>query len=261
MTDENRYAVYDGFACYFDRYWGRSFFDDLRPIVEQCFLPLLPANGAVLDLCCGSGRLSHWLTVRGFEVSGVDGSEEMVRLARKNAPRASFRVADVRRFREPESFDGVLCTFDSLNHLASGDDLLTVFQNIARSLRPRGAVLFRHESRRRFSGQRAGDLFDRGRGPRLHHRKRLRFPVTAGAARPSPSFAWRTETGGARMSRSGSIAIRESRSLRRWLKRAFRTSRRSRPGRTSLCAPARGDCSCWRRSSRSRRCIPAAENA
>ena len=142
MRDENRYGVYDGFACYFDRYWGRSFFDDLRPVVEQCFLPLLPASGAVLDLCCGSGRLSHWLTVRGFEVSGVDGSEEMVRLARKNAPRASFRVADVRRFCEPESFDGVVCTFDSLNHLASGDDLLTVFQNVARSLRPGGLFFF-----------------------------------------------------------------------------------------------------------------------
>jgi SAM-dependent methyltransferase len=142
MADEDRYTAYDEFAWLFDRYWSGRFAEDVRPVLQECLLPHVPAGGKILDLCCGSGRLSHWLTVCGFEVTGVDGSEEMVRLARVNAPRAEFLVADAREFIRRDGFDAVISTFDSLNHLPARGDLARVFENVRRSLRPEGLFFF-----------------------------------------------------------------------------------------------------------------------
>ncbi|MFQ6028986.1 MAG: class I SAM-dependent methyltransferase [Dehalococcoidia bacterium] len=50
----------------------------------------LPAGSRVLDLGCGAGRASVELLQRGFDLEGVDISEDMVNLARQNAEQAGF---------------------------------------------------------------------------------------------------------------------------------------------------------------------------
>jgi len=142
MHDQRDSAGYDGFARIFDLYWADLFADDVRPAFQNELLPHLPVGGRILDLCCGGGRLSYWLTGCGFRVTGVDVSEEMVRLARENAPRAEFEVADAREFRRPGAFDAVVSTFDSLNHLPTSADLLTVFRNVYESLAADGLFFF-----------------------------------------------------------------------------------------------------------------------
>ncbi|HUG80410.1 MAG TPA: class I SAM-dependent methyltransferase [Bryobacterales bacterium] len=142
MHDQRASAAYDGFARIFDLYWADLFADDVRPAFQNELLPHVPAGGRILDLCCGGGRISYWLTGCGFRVTGVDVSEEMVRLARENAPRAEFEVADVREFRRPGAFDAVISTFDSLNHLPTSADLLTVFRNVYESLAADGLFFF-----------------------------------------------------------------------------------------------------------------------
>ena len=142
MHDQQRYTAYNGFARTFDRYWADLFANDVRPALQNELLPHVRPGGRILDLCCGSGRLSYWLAGCGFQVTGVDASEEMIEIARENAPRASFEVADAREFRRPNTFDAVVSTFDSLNHLPTSADLLTVFQNVYESLTPQGLFFF-----------------------------------------------------------------------------------------------------------------------
>ena len=142
MHEQQRYAAYNGFARIFDRYWSELFADDVRPAFQEVFLPHLPSGGRILDLCCGSGRLSYWLVGCGFQVTGVDGSDEMIAIARENVPQAEFEVADIRDFQRPGSFDAVVSTFDSLNHLPTSNDLLTVFRNVRASLADEGLFFF-----------------------------------------------------------------------------------------------------------------------
>ena len=105
-------------------------------------LDQLPAGSTILDLCCGTGNLARALTERGFSVIGIDGSRQMIRLARENAPDAKFLVADARRFRPPGACDAAIAVFDSLNHVMSAADLFAVFRGVYRALKAGGKFVF-----------------------------------------------------------------------------------------------------------------------
>lgn len=91
-------SAYDPFAWVYNRYWGTQSADRLLPALDELLLQDLPSGAHVLDLCCGTGQRADTLTQRGFRVTGVDNSEEMLRFARQNAPAAAFIRADARSF-------------------------------------------------------------------------------------------------------------------------------------------------------------------
>jgi SAM-dependent methyltransferase len=142
MPDTERYSTYDPFADVYDRHWGSMFFEDARQGIHDIFLPLLPPKARLLDLCCGTGQMAHWLTGCGFRVTGLDGSGEMIRHARENAPQAAFVVEDARAFHLPRKFDAVISVFDSLNHVPDQEGLLQVFSNVHEALAPGGLFFF-----------------------------------------------------------------------------------------------------------------------
>ncbi len=96
----------------------------------------------ILDLCCGSGDLAAVLAARGYDVLGLDGSPRMLDRAQIAAPGARFRLADARTFVVEQPFDAVLCMYDSLNHLASLDELRQTFSQVYAALKPGGMFLF-----------------------------------------------------------------------------------------------------------------------
>jgi len=142
MPAPPRYSDYDRFAWFYNKYWGNWFSASLLPILDRFFFPYLPPGSRILDLCCGTGQLAHALTERGFRVTGIDGSEEMLRYARENAPAAEFIAADARAFALPANYHGALSTFDSLNHVMSLPELTAVFQNVRAALVENGVFLF-----------------------------------------------------------------------------------------------------------------------
>lgn len=137
-----RYRVYDPIASYYQRYWGDAFLRDARRGFENLLLPHLRPGARILDLCCGAGGFAAWLTGLGFDVTGLDGSEALLALARENAPQAKFTLADAREFSLPGKFDAVISTFDSLNHIASAEELEQVFANVRETLAEDGLFFF-----------------------------------------------------------------------------------------------------------------------
>ena len=133
---------YNEFAPYYDVYWAVGYLRDFEKGLEEAILPLVPPRARVLDLCCGTGRLAAWLSKRGFEVIGLDASEQMLAVARVNAPDAAFVRADARSFTLPKPVDLVLSTFDSVNHFASLDELEAVFGCVHRALSDDGLFCF-----------------------------------------------------------------------------------------------------------------------
>jgi SAM-dependent methyltransferase len=136
-----RYAEYDRFASIYDSHFGQ-FARSLVPVLDRLVLGSLPEMARILDLCCGTGQLAAALTERGFVVTGVDGSEKMLRLARRNAPAAEFLVEDVRTLDLPDRFDAAVSTFDSINHIVELGELKLTFANVYRALRPGGRFVF-----------------------------------------------------------------------------------------------------------------------
>jgi len=139
---KTRYTDYDAFAWAYDRHWGSVFTGAVLPVLDRLMLEPLPPPARILDLCCGTGQLATLLVKRGYRVTGIDGSKEMVRIARRNAPRAEFVVADARTFRVPRTFDAVVSTYDSLNHVMSLEELTSVFRRVHAAMRPGARFLF-----------------------------------------------------------------------------------------------------------------------
>jgi len=92
-----------------DEYY--EFTKNLEPpeiIQREDFMKEIKPNGKILDLCCGPGRDSRFLSERGYDVLGVDLSPNMIEKAEKVAPKAKFKVMNLLELDfPPDSFDGV----------------------------------------------------------------------------------------------------------------------------------------------------------
>jgi SAM-dependent methyltransferase len=96
----------------------------------------------VLDVCCGTGLLAAELSARGYRVTGVDASEEMLARARGLlGPEARLARSALPELALDGTFDAVVCTFDGLNYLAP-HDLRPTTEALARRLRPGGWFVF-----------------------------------------------------------------------------------------------------------------------
>ena len=136
-----RYSDYDDLAWVYNKYWAQPQQILWSPL-ESLVLKGVPAGGRILDLCCGTGQLAADLVKRGFRVTGVDGSSEMLRFAEENAPDAEFVLGDARTFDLPPTFDGAVSQFGSLNHVSDLQELRSVFERVHRSLLAGGRFLF-----------------------------------------------------------------------------------------------------------------------
>ena len=137
-----KYSDYDNFAWFYNKYWSARLIDQIFTSIEKHLLDKLEDGSKILDLCCGNGHLSKRMSDRGFQVTGIDSSEEMLRYARINAPGCEFSRMDARNLHFDHKFDAVVSTCDSLNHIMSLNELESVFQNVYSVLSPGGYFLF-----------------------------------------------------------------------------------------------------------------------
>ncbi|MGZ4815618.1 MAG: class I SAM-dependent DNA methyltransferase [Terriglobales bacterium] len=134
-------AAYDPFAAIYNRSMAEDFCRRALPVVHSLLLHRLPDRARIFDLCCGSGQMARTLSEKGFLVTGIDSSAEMLRLARQNAPGVPLILSDARCFALAPVFDAAVSTFNSLAHI-TGDDLRRVFRNVRASLNALGTFLF-----------------------------------------------------------------------------------------------------------------------
>ncbi len=106
--NEPLYRDYASLAWFYNRYWGTTYHGLVLPVLDRLVLSRLPKSSLILDVCCGTGHLAKELIHGGFEVTGIDGSKEMLGFARKRTPEATFLTADARSFSLPPSFHTAL---------------------------------------------------------------------------------------------------------------------------------------------------------
>jgi SAM-dependent methyltransferase len=107
-------------------------------------------GGPVLDLACGTGRLTQPLLRDGHTVVGLDHSASMLaraaarvaRLSPRRRARALLLRGDLRALPTGPRFGLVLCAFHSVQHLVSDQDLAAFFRGVRRSLVPGGWLAF-----------------------------------------------------------------------------------------------------------------------
>ena len=139
-------AGYEQFAFYYDALTQNAAYE------ARCdrICSLLAAHGAgegiLLDLACGTGTLSLMLANRGWDIIGVDASEEMLAQAQEKKFAAGADVIFLcQRMETLDLFgtiDAAVCTLDSLNHLDSDAALQEALRRVALFMNDGGVFVF-----------------------------------------------------------------------------------------------------------------------
>ena len=155
---DNVIALYDRHAQAYDRLRGRSLFEKSW---LDAFAALLPENAAVLDIGCGMGEpIAGDLVTRGFAVTGIDSSPQLIAMARARFPQQNWAVADMRTLSLGSTFDGLIA-WDSFFHLKP-DDQRAMFAIFRDHASPRAVLMFT-------SGPAQGEAVGTFEGEPLYH--------------------------------------------------------------------------------------------
>lgn len=97
-----------------------------------------PKGSYVVDLGCGNGALTQILADRGYQVIGIDASENMIEVAAKLHPEIDFMLGDACEFELSKKADAVFS--NAVFHWI--DDQERLVRNIADNLKPSGELVF-----------------------------------------------------------------------------------------------------------------------
>jgi SAM-dependent methyltransferase len=136
------HSPYDSIAGMYHALWFDWYLPAAMPALEKLLFSRVAAGSRMLDVCCGSGHVTKELVKRGYLVTGVDNSADLIALARQQMPEAEFVVQDVCLLNLPERFQSAVSTFDSLNHILSLDQLARAFRQIHSVLLPGAVFVF-----------------------------------------------------------------------------------------------------------------------
>jgi SAM-dependent methyltransferase len=100
-------------------------------------------SGRVLELACGTGRVTLPLAAAGFSIVGLDVDSTMLAVARDRRGAARWPLlvtSDMRRFALRCRFDAIIVPYNSIQLLTDQDDVSACLRGLAEHLAPTGVV-------------------------------------------------------------------------------------------------------------------------
>jgi SAM-dependent methyltransferase len=136
------------FASWFDTAYYHTLYQDrdeneARAFIEKLVNDLkIPKSARVLDLACGKGRHSLTLCELGYNVIGVDLSENSIKTASEfSTENLSFAVHDMRNIIEKKTFSAVFNLFTSFGYFDDEKDSLRVLNSVNSMLEEDGILV------------------------------------------------------------------------------------------------------------------------
>jgi len=130
------------FADVYDAVVGRDFWSHWWRAFERLEREHGLRYARVCEVACGTAEIAHRFARRGSEVSGVDISEDMIRVARaKCGTDVALSVQAMEEMTLERPVDLIVCCYDSLNRLAGRGALEATFGRFAAALAPGGHVV------------------------------------------------------------------------------------------------------------------------
>ena len=137
--------MYTGFAEVYDELMNDVNYERWADFYTSLLWAFGIRSGKVCECACGTGSLTLPLQKRGYQMTGVDLSQDMLWIAAQKARSAGMGIPfvrqDMRQLRLHRPMDAVLCTNDGLNYLKDGEEMLQFFRAAYDTLRDGGALV------------------------------------------------------------------------------------------------------------------------
>lgn len=139
-------AGYADFAYYYDLLTENVDYESRCNYITDLLAENGIGKGILLDLACGTGTVSMLLSQKGYEVIGVDASEEMLSVAQEKKMETEADVIFL--CQKMESLDlfgtinGAVCTLDSINHVTNEETVKEIFRRVSLFMEDKGIFIF-----------------------------------------------------------------------------------------------------------------------
>ena len=158
--------IYDLLAPFYDAFNGDISYTEWADFFEQIIKKHY--NGKpelILDLGCGTGSMTLELARRGYDMTGVDYSPEMLDIARERAEKEEigegilWLCQDMREFELYGTVDVTVSCLDCINHLTSVKDLKRCLSLVHNYLIPGGLFIFDVNGKSKFENVYADETY------------------------------------------------------------------------------------------------------
>lgn len=136
---------YADFSNVYDMFMDNIPYEQWADRIEHILRQNNINDGLVLDLGCGTGTLTELMAKRGYDMIGVDSSEDMLAEAIEKRPDdldILYLNQDIREFELYGTVRAVISSCDTLNYVTEPEDLLDVLKLVNNYLEPDGVFIF-----------------------------------------------------------------------------------------------------------------------
>ncbi|MBR8834037.1 MAG: class I SAM-dependent methyltransferase [Stigonema ocellatum SAG 48.90 = DSM 106950] len=143
-------SVFGNYARYYDLLYRDKDYLGEAQFIHRLIQTYAPDARDILELGCGTGTHAVLLAKEGYQIQGVDFSEEMLAKASDRhghlppyvASRLKFSHGDIRNLTLNQTFDVVLSLFHVISYQTTNEDLLAAFASVKEHLKPSGIFIF-----------------------------------------------------------------------------------------------------------------------
>lgn len=138
--------AYTGFAAVYDTFMDNIPYGEWCGYLKKLLSRYGTREGIVLELGCGTGSLTELLALEGYDMIGIDNSEEMLQIAMEKRMDSGkdilYLCQDMREFELYGTVAAVVSVCDCMNYILDPDDLTHVFRLVNNYLDPGGVFIF-----------------------------------------------------------------------------------------------------------------------
>lgn len=127
------------YAKYYDLIYKDKDYEKEVDFIENIFWKNKPKK--ILEVGCGTGNYTKILLKRGYEVTALDISEDMLKIAEEKCA-CKFIKGDIRSVSVNDKFDVCIAMFAVMGYITRNSDIIKALNNIHRHLKPNGIFIF-----------------------------------------------------------------------------------------------------------------------
>lgn len=146
--------AYTGFAVLYDLFMDNVPYKEWASYLHEILQEYNVNDGIVLDMGCGTGNITEYLADAGYDMIGIDNSEDMLNIAIDKRDESGldilYLLQDMREFELYGTVAAAVSICDAINYITEYDELVEVFHLVNNYLDPGGVFIFDLSTERKY---------------------------------------------------------------------------------------------------------------